>query len=161
MWTIIVLTHFYLRATHRSSQKVRGVQPPRTPHYQTCAAAQRRFPADQEEKKNWMSKIKRLQTRERWDERETIRAGGVVDEKPKRKEKEELFSKGWKPPGGLSQGEIPLHYKDTGAQDLSHILVGRTSVLLDVHEKKHKIMHSSAARDRTSHGINFILSRAK
>lgn len=43
-----------------------------------------------------MSKIKRLQTRERWDERESISGGGVVDEKPKRKEKEELFSKGLK-----------------------------------------------------------------
>lgn len=51
-------------------------------------------------------------------------------------------AKGWKPPGGLSQGEIPLHYEDTGAQDLSHILVARTAALLDVHEKKHKMMHS-------------------
>lgn len=42
-----------------------------------------------------MSKIKRLQTRERWDERKRIRGGGVFDEKPKRK-KEEFFSKGLK-----------------------------------------------------------------
>lgn len=59
MWTIIVLTHVYLTATHQSSQMVRGVRPPHTPHYQTCAAAQRRFPADEEEKENWMSKIKK------------------------------------------------------------------------------------------------------
>lgn len=85
----------------------------------------------------------------------------------KRKERRRrgYSAKGWKPPGGLSQGEIPLHYKDTGAQDLSHILVERTAALLDVHEKKHKNdafwRHSSAASDRTSHGFNFILSRVK
>lgn len=83
-------------SAHRSSQRVRGVQPPHTPHYQTCAAVQRQFPGDGGERKNWMSKIKRLQTRERWDERKRIRGGGVLDEKLKRKEKEELFSKGLK-----------------------------------------------------------------
>lgn len=43
-----------------------------------------------------MSKIKRLQTRERWDERKRIRGGGGFDEKPKRKKEEEFFSKGLK-----------------------------------------------------------------
>lgn len=60
----------------------------------------------------------------------------------KERRRRSYSAEGWKPPGGLSQGEIPLHYKDTGAQDLSHILVGRTAALLDVHEKKHKMMHS-------------------
>lgn len=57
--------------------------------------------------------------------------------------------KGWKPPGGLSQGEIPLHYKDTGAQDLSHFLVERTAALWDVHEEKHK-KHSEDILDWTN-----------
>lgn len=51
-------------------------------------------------------------------------------------------AKGWNPPGGLSQAEIPLHYEDTGAQDLSHFLEGQTAALWDVHEEKHKPTHS-------------------
>lgn len=60
----------------------------------------------------------------------------------KERRRRSYSAKGWKPPGGLSQVEIPLHYEDTGAQDLSHFLEGQTAALWDVHEEKHKMMHS-------------------
>lgn len=78
------------RATHQSSQRVRGVQPPHTPHCQTCAAEQRLFPGDgKERKESWRRERKdrdkrknRMRGRERrrgcWGRRENERKGGVI-----------------------------------------------------------------------------------
>lgn len=66
----------------------------------------------------------------------------------RRRGRRSYLARGWKPSGGLSQGEIPLLQKDTGAQDLAHFSVGRTPALWDVHEKKHhSVRYSSGVRE--------------
>lgn len=140
MWAV-ALTHFYV-LTHQSSQRVRDVQPPHTPHYQTCAAAQKRFPGDGEEKKNYMSKIKRLQTRERWDERKRIRGGGVFDEKPKRKKEEEFFSKGLKSTRRIKPSRNSFALWGHRCTGFKPLFGGTDSSSVDVHEEKHKPTHS-------------------
>lgn len=60
----------------------------------------------------------------------------------KEKRRRSYLVKGGKSSGGLSQGEIPLHYKDTGAQDLAHYSEGQTPAIWDVNEKKHNMTHS-------------------
>lgn len=83
------------RPTHQSSQRVRGVRPPRTPRCQTCAAEQRLFPGDRKEKE--------MELEDRQDERERnkrrrgvllMKRGDMEEKEGVGEKKEELFSKG-------------------------------------------------------------------
>lgn len=90
IWNV-VLTHFYqltevVRGSEASNLHILLIIRP--------ALQYRGNSLEMGKKRRIKCKIRRLQTRERWDERKRIRGGGVLDEKLKRKEKEELFSKG-------------------------------------------------------------------